>query len=81
MFYKSIDSARMLKKKKKKGMEWNWKSRTHPMTCVFSDENLVVGVPEANCAIVGGADTQVALSSELAEGKARHHVFVACELT
>lgn len=51
------------------------------MTCVFSDENLFVGVPEANGAIAGGADAQVALSSEPAEGKARHHIFVARELT
>lgn len=84
MFCKGIDSAKIHSKKKKKRkrkQEWNWQSPTHPVTCVFSDENLVVGIPEANSAIVGGADTQVALSSELAEGKARHHVFVARELT
>lgn len=40
------------------------------MACMFSDENLVVGVPEANSAIVAGTDTQVALSSKLAERKA-----------
>lgn len=79
-FAKALILLRYILKKKKK-REWNWNNPTHPVTCVFSDENLVVGVPEANGAIVGGADTQVALSSELAEGKARHHVFVARELT
>lgn len=51
------------------------------MSGVFAYEELVVGVPEANAAIAGRADTQVTLSGVMTEGKARHHILMACELT
>ena len=43
-------------------------------------EGLLLGVPEANAAVVGAADADVALALVLAEGKAWHQVFVADEL-
>lgn len=43
---------------------------THLMSCMFPYENLVVGVPEANAPIPGGADTDVTLPCMLTERKA-----------
>lgn len=40
------------------------------MSRVFAYEELVVGVPEANAPIAGGADAQVTLSGVMTEGKA-----------
>lgn len=73
--------AMIMMKKRKKWKTLDQRSHTHPVTCVFSDENHVIGVPEANGAIVRGADTQVSLSSELAKGETRNHILVARKLT
>lgn len=51
------------------------------MSCVFPYKNLVVGVPEANAPITGGADTDVTLPCMLTERKAWHQVFMAHKLT
>lgn len=42
----------------------------HLMGCVFPYKNLVVGVPEANAPIAGGADADVTLPCMLTERKA-----------
>lgn len=48
---------------------------------MLSDQSPGPGVPEANGAISGGADTDVTLLGVLTEGEARHQVPVAHELT
>ena len=48
---------------------------------MFPDENPAGGVPEADAAINGGADADVALAWMLTEGEAWHQVPVAHQLT
>ena len=43
---------------------------TDLMSCMLPYEGLLLGVPEANAAVVGAADADVALALVLAEGKA-----------
>lgn len=57
------------------------KSHTYLMSCMLLYKSLVVWIPEANTPVIGGADTDVTLPCMLTEGKARHEVFMADELT
>lgn len=51
------------------------------MSRMFPDQNPAGGVPEADAAVAGAADAEVALAWMLAEGEARHRVPVAQQLT
>lgn len=53
----------------------------HLVSSMFPEKNPAGRVPEADTAITGGADADVALAWMLTEWEARHQVLVAHQLT